>query len=289
MQYPDLRRGIMTSQEARANERVLVAGATGGVGQLTVAKLLEKGFPVRVLTRSAEKVQNMFDNQVEVAIGDIRQATTLPPAMQGVSYIICCTGTTAFPSAKWDFDKIDEVQGLESLIEWGKIYLDAQYRNAKAKNSPEQVDAQGVSNLVAIAPKDLKRFVFVSSCGILRKDKPPFSILNAFGVLDAKQKGEEAIIRSGLPYTIIRPGRLIDGPYTSYDLNTLLKATTGGKLGVVVGTGDTLSGDTSRIDVAAACVECLDNPTTEGKVFELVNQGARPSALDWGTLFSTLG
>src|SRR4028118_935199 len=164
---------------------------------------------------------------------------------------------------------------MGSLIEWSKIYLDSQYRSAKAKNSPEQVDAQGVSNLLAAAPKELKRFVFVSSCGILRKDKFPFSLLNSFGVLDAKQKGEEAIIRSGLPYTIIRPGRLIDGPYTSYDLNTLLKATTGGKLGVVVEIGDTLSGDTSRIDVASACVECLENPVTAGKVFELVNQGPR--------------
>lgn len=28
---------------------------------------------------------------------------------------------------------------------------------------------------------------------------------------------------SGLPYTILRPSRLTDGPYTSYDLNTLLQ------------------------------------------------------------------
>jgi uncharacterized protein YbjT (DUF2867 family) len=277
----------MTAQEARANERVLVTGATGGVGQLTVATLLEKGYQVRVLTRSAEKAQKMFDNRVEIAIGDIRQPTTLPPTVQNVTHIICATGTTAFPSAKWDFDNTDEVKGIGSLIEWSKIYLDSQYRNAKAKNSPEQVDAQGVSNLVAAAPKELKRFVFVSSCGILRKDKPPFSLLNAFGVLDAKHKGEEAIIRSGLPYTIIRPGRLIDGPFTSYDLNTLLKAKTGGKLGVVVGTGDTLSGDTSRIDVASACVECLENPVTAGKIFELVNQGPRPSVIDWAALLST--
>jgi uncharacterized protein YbjT (DUF2867 family) len=277
----------MTAQEARANERVLVTGATGGVGQLTVATLLEKGYQVRVLTRSAEKAQKMFDNRVEIAIGDIRQPTTLPPTVQNVTHIICATGTTAFPSAKWDFDNTDEVKGIGSLIEWSKIYLDSQYRNAKAKNSPEQVDAQGVSNLVAAAPKELKRFVFVSSCGILRKDKPPFSLLNAFGVLDAKHKGEEAIIRSGLPYTIIRPGRLIDGPFTSYDLNTLLKAKTGGKLGVVVGTGDTLSGDTSRIDVASACVECLNNPVTAGKIFELVNQGPRPSVIDWAALLST--
>ncbi len=278
----------MTSQEGRTQERVLVAGATGGVGQLTVAKLLEKGFPVRVLTRSAEKAQQMFDNRVEIALGDIRQPTTLPSAMQNLTHIICCTGTTALPSTKWDFDKSVELEGLGGLIEWGKIYLDSQYRLAKAKNSPDQVDAQGVSNLVIAAPKDLKRFVFVSSCGILRKDQPPFSLLNAFGVLDAKQKGEESIIRSGLPYTIIRPARLIDGPYTSYDLNTLLKAKTGGKLGVVVGTGDTLSGESSRIDVASACVECIDNRATEGKVFELVNQGQRPSEIDWTGLFSSL-
>lgn len=279
----------MAAREARTKERVLVAGATGGVGQLTVAKLLEKGFPVRVLTRNTQKAEKMFNNRVEIAVGDIRQPTTLPSAVQNVSYIICCTGTTAFPSTKWDFDNTDEAQGIGNLFEWGKIYLDAQYRRAKARNSPEQVDAQGVSNLVAVAPKELKRFVFVSSCGVLRKDKPPFSILNAFGVLDAKQQGEEVIINSGLPYTIIRPARLIDGPYTSYDLNTLLKATTGGKLGVVVGTGDTLSGDTSRIDVAAACVECIDRPATEGKVFELVNQGSRPSEINWAALFSTLG
>jgi uncharacterized protein YbjT (DUF2867 family) len=279
----------MTVQEARTQERVLVAGATGGVGQLTVAKLLEKGFPVRVLTRNTQKAEKMFNNRVEIAVGDIRQPTTLPSAVQNVSYIICCTGSTAFPSTKWDFDNTDEAQGIGNLFEWGKIYLDAQYRRDKARNSPEQVDAQGVSNLVAAAPKELKRFVFVSSCGVLRKDKPPFSILNAFGVLDAKQKGEEAIIHSGLPHTIIRPARLIDGPYTSYDLNTLVKATTGGKLGVVVGTGDTLSGDTSRIDVASACVECIARPATEGKVFELVNQGARPSEINWTALFSSLG
>jgi uncharacterized protein YbjT (DUF2867 family) len=278
----------MTSPTARTQERVLVAGATGGVGQLTVAKLLEKGFPVRVLTRNAEKARTMFDNRVEIAIGDIRQPTTLPPATQNITHIICCTGTTALPSNKWDFDTMDQGEGLGNLIEWGKIYLDADYRRTHARNSPEQVDAQGVSNLVNAAPQDLNRFVFISSCGVLRKDKPPFNLLNAFGVLDAKEKGEAASINSGLPYTIIRPARLIDGPYTSYDLNTLLKAKTNGKLGVVVGTGDTLNGETSRIDVAAACVECIEHPVTEGKVFELVNKGARPAKIDWTALFSSL-
>lgn len=278
----------MTSPLTSHQEWVLVAGATGGVGQLTVTKLLEKGYPVRVLTRSIAKAQRMFEHRVEIAIGDIRQPTTLAAATENINYIICCTGTTAFPSTKWDFDTLESEKRRGNLMEWAKIYLNTHYRLTHARNSPEQVDAQGVINLVNAAPQSLKRFVFISSCGVSRKNKPPFNILNAFGVLDAKQKGELAILNSGLPYTIIRPARLIDGPYTSYDLNTILKAKTHGKFSVVLGTGDNLVGESSRIDVASASVECLEYPVTEGKAFELINKGARPAKIDWATLFSHL-
>ena len=71
-------------------------------------------------------------------------------------------------------------------------------------------------------------------------------------------------------------------------LNTLLKATTAGKLNVVLGTGDTLLGDSSRIDVAAACVESLFYQNSVNKVFEMVNQGDRPTVIDWQNLFSQL-
>jgi len=43
------------------------------------------------------------------------------------------------------------------------------------------------------------------------------------GVLKFKHDVELALQASGLPYTILRPSRLTDGPYTSYDLNTLLQ------------------------------------------------------------------
>ncbi|GAA6616597.1 SDR family oxidoreductase [Scytonema sp. NUACC26] len=261
---------------------VLVAGATGGVGQLTVGKLLEKGLKVRVLTRNSAKAEKMFERKVEVAVGDTRDPSTLPTAVQDVAYIICCTGTTAFPSERWDFEP------KPNSIEWVQLLLNSSAREARAKNSPLKVDAQGVSHLVRAAPRNLKRFVFVSSCGVLHKSQFPYSILNAFGVLDAKLQGEEAIISSGLPYTIIRPGRLIDGPYTSYDLNTLLKATTESKSGVVLGTGDTLTGQTSRIDVAAACVECIQSQSAERKAFEIINKGKRPSVIDWDALFAQL-
>ena len=37
---------------------------------------------------------------------------------------------------------------------------------------------------------------------------------------------------------VIRPGRLTDGPYTSYDLNTLLKATAGIRRAAVLEQGE---------------------------------------------------
>ncbi|KAJ9558880.1 hypothetical protein OSB04_013494 [Centaurea solstitialis] len=68
--------------------------------------------------------------------------------------------------------------------------------------------------------------------------------------------GEDFVRNSGLPYTIIR---LTDGPYTSYDLNTLLKATA----------GDKLVGEVSRLVVAEACIQALDIDFTQGQIYEI--------------------
>ncbi len=270
----------------KAGSLVLVAGATGGVGQLAVAKLLTEGYKVRALTRSAEKAQTMFAGKVEIAVGDIREPQTLTAATEEITHLICATGTTALPSDRWDFKADLGSNPLEQIASWSKIYLNEDFRNANARNTPEAVDAIGVSNLVQAAPRTLQRFVFVSSCGVARKDQFPYSLLNAFGVLDAKGKGENAILRSGLPYTIIRPGQLTDGPYTSRDFNSLVQASTEGKAGVAMATGDTLNGQTSRIDVAAACVACLEIAAAENKAFEMISKGDRPSNIDWERLFA---
>ncbi|MDB9307612.1 SDR family oxidoreductase [Aphanizomenon sp. CS-733/32] len=261
---------------------ILVVGSTGGVGQLVVSKLLEKGLPVRILTRNAEKAAKMFNDNVEIAAGDICEPSSLTAAMVNITSIICCTGTTAFPSVRWEFNQ------TPNIFELGLAIFNPHFLEDKAKSTPTKVDTQGVINLISAAPNNLNRFVFVSSCGILRKYQFPFNILNLFGVLDAKEKGEQAIINSGIPYTIIRPGRLTDGPYTSYDLNTLFTATSKGKLNIIFGKGDTISGDTSRIDVAATCVESLFYQSSVNKVFEIVNQGNRPTIIDWQNLFSQL-
>eukprot|EP00983_Pelagomonas_calceolata_P046475 1140195-Pelagomonas_calceolata.AAC.1 len=44
------------------------------------------------------------------------------------------------------------------------------------------------------------------------------------GVLKYKRDAEELLMKSGLPWTIIRPSRLTDGPYTSFDYHKDLQA-----------------------------------------------------------------
>ncbi|KAI9196973.1 hypothetical protein LWI28_028678 [Acer negundo] len=202
-----------------SSKLVLVIGGSGGVGQLVVASLLRRNIKSRLLVRDPEKVSSLFGEQdeetLQVYTGDTRNPKDLDPSIfEGVTHVICCTGTTAFPSKRWDGD-----------------------------NTPEKVDWEGVRNLVSALPSSVKRIVLVSSVGVTKFNELPWSIMNLFGVLKYKKMGEDFVRKSGLPFTIIRPGRLTDGPYTSYDLNTLLKATAGKRRAVVIGQGDKLVGE----------------------------------------------
>lgn len=116
----------------------------------------------------------------------------------------------------------------------------------------------------------LKRFLLVTSAGVERQAQFPWLVLNLYGVLSFKRAAELALEESGLPFTILRPSRLVDGPYTSKDLNTLLKATSEaqGLTGVAVALGDALGkSQASRVAVAEACVQALQSEAAEGRAF----------------------
>lgn len=64
-------------------KRVLVIGGTGFLGQFVVQSLIDAGFPVSVLARSAAKARSIFDDIVDVREGDVARRETLLPAMAG--------------------------------------------------------------------------------------------------------------------------------------------------------------------------------------------------------------
>ncbi|EEH54455.1 uncharacterized protein MICPUCDRAFT_20482, partial [Micromonas pusilla CCMP1545] len=251
---------------------VLVVGSTGGVGQLVVAKLLESGFRVKALARSEESARALFadafasdDDAFEVVTGvDLRDAAALERsgACVGVDAIVSCVGTTAFPSARW-----------------------------RDGNGPEATDF--VSGAFYTLSPNARRIVLVSSIGVTRTDRMPFLVLNLFGVLKFKAMGEQAVVDSGIPYTILRPGRLTDGPYTSYDVNTVLRATSGTRRAVDLRLGDDLlPEETSRIVVADAAVAALSSAACVGKGYCLGTREGEGPGSDfgkWDALFEGAG
>ncbi len=163
------------------DSKILVAGATGGVGEQVVRQLLAAGRAVRILVRDEAKATKLFadterSDQLEFVVGDVRHPETLGPAFAGMSHVICATGSRA------------PIGG----------------------NAPKNVDYEGVSNLVDAAKvAGVTRFLLVSSMSVTKSNH----FLNAFGqVLTWKLRGENVLRASGLPYTIVRPGGLKDDP-----------------------------------------------------------------------------
>ena len=68
-----MKRGLMSTRP-----RVLVTGVTGYVGGLLVPRLLQAGYPVRVMARDPQRLQGRsWFEQVEVAKGDVLSPGTL--------------------------------------------------------------------------------------------------------------------------------------------------------------------------------------------------------------------
>lgn len=67
----------------RMNKRILVIGATGMLGEPVARRLKGDAFEVRVLSRFADKAEELFGSSFELACGDVNDKESLEGAMQG--------------------------------------------------------------------------------------------------------------------------------------------------------------------------------------------------------------
>jgi uncharacterized protein YbjT (DUF2867 family) len=207
-------------------DRVLVAGASGGTGRELLALLREREYTVVALTSSSEKSETLaVMGADEVVVGDLMRSGDARRAAGSCDAVLCAVGSSPRPSMLWN----------------------------------DLVDGTGVKNLVDAASKaDISTFVLESSIGVgSSKSGPPGWFRRLLGpVLDAKGEAEHHLQRSGLTYTILRPGGLTDNLATG---------------DVVVGEGGpTVTGSIPRADVARLMIAALDTPDAEDRVFEIV-------------------
>lgn len=116
-------------------------------------------------------------------------------------------------------------------------------------------------------------FVRIMLNNVVTGFKAPWS--KALGMMDMKFAGEQALRQSGLAYTIVRPGRLLDGPLDSAP--AFIGQTNSHFMS---GAGST------RADVAAVCVRAALDPRARNCTFELAC--GKPSAAPVADLFGEL-
>jgi len=153
--------------------------------------------------------------------------------------------------------------------------------------TPEEVDWLGAKLQIDAAKEaGVSQFVFVSSMG----GTQPENFLNTIGKLEDgsggdillwKRKAERYLAESGVPYTIIHPGGLVDSA--------------AGKRELTVDVDDNLlsmkSRQVPRADVARVCCAALFDPAALNKSFDLASkpEGEGEVSTDAAVVFETLG
>jgi nucleoside-diphosphate-sugar epimerase len=201
---------------------VVVAGGHGKIGLRLLRILHQSGHRGRGLIRKEEQAAALRSAGGEPAIADLESVSVpdLSIAIKGADAVVFAAG--AGPGSGED-------------RKWS-------------------MDYGGAVKLVQAAQREnIKRYVIVSSMGAA--DPEAAGAEGAFAVyLQAKHDADEQVKKSGLDYTVVRPGRLTDDGGTG-------QVTIGQRLD---------RGEIPRDDVAEVLFAVLSDDGTIGKDFDVI-------------------
>ncbi|MDE1177432.1 MAG: SDR family oxidoreductase [Edaphobacter sp.] len=163
--------------------KLIVLGATGGIGLETVRQAIEDGHSVTAFVRSPERLKP-FGNRITVKQGDLLNSIELAKAISGHDAILSGFGPRV-PVSKADANLLRDF---------------------------------ATTLTTAMQHADIRRAVIVSTA-FLFKDSivPPTYLLGRLffpGVVIDATAMEQIIAESGLDWTIVRPPQLTDKPLT---------------------------------------------------------------------------
>jgi len=197
---------------------ILVAGGHGQIALTLLELLAAEGHRARGLIRKPEQAPDLEARGAVPVLGDLEQDPSLAPYVEGADAVVFAAG--AGPGSGAARKRTVDLGGAVKLIE-------------------------------AAQQTGVRRYVMISSVGA---HNPTAGTGPMRPYLEAKAEADEALVKSGLEWTIVRPGPLTDDPPTG-----LVRVSTelGGRAPV------------PRADVAAVVAEVLRAPNTIGVTFEL--------------------
>lgn len=174
---------VQTDCKIRAIMRVLIIGASKGIGLETTRQALDAGHDVRALARSANAIA-ISHSSLEKMPGDALKTEDVEAALAGVDVVIQTLGV-----------------GLGDLLHPVHLFSDATRVLVAAMRK------QGVKRLISVTGFGAGD----SGASISYLQRLPFQIV--FGrAYDDKTLQEKFIKESQLEWTIVRPGVLTNGP-----------------------------------------------------------------------------
>ena len=235
----------------KQREKVLVTGGTGFLGNGLIRRLINEGYPVRVLARKLSKIEHVKAMGVEIFFGDVADLESLTVAFQGIDLVLHAAADTA--------------------------------GNAKAG---ELSTIQGTRNVTDLCRQfKVKKLVYISSCsvyGVADYKKGHFvteeSSLERFperrghyslAKLKAEQIVTEAMEDKRLPIVCLRPGTYF-GP--GGDIFTpMMGFAVGHKLFAIIGKGDFTLPLVSVDNLVDAIIMVMQKSEGNGKVYNVVD------------------
>ncbi|RUO24078.1 NAD(P)-dependent oxidoreductase [Aliidiomarina minuta] len=201
--------------------QVSVIGANGKIGKQLVAKLhQDPQHDVVALVRKQEQLDKLGEQGINACLLDLTASVAdIAAALSGSDAVVFAAGSGA--STEDDMTLRIDLDGAVKSIE-------------------------------AAQQAGIKRFVMVSAMQAHNRENWHPDLVPYFV---AKHYADRELIRSGLAYTIVRPGALVDEEAT-------------GKVSIA---GDLEPGSITRADVASVVHQLIDKPNTAGKAFDLIN------------------
>ena len=230
---------------------IAVIGANGRTGTLCVTGCIERGIPVRALTRSGVLGTGSDSSLLSVTACDVKDPSSLQAGVAGCRGVIYAASASKKGGNAHAVDNVGVVAAAEACI----------------------------SNKVP-------RFVVFTSTAVTRPNSLGYKFTNVLGgIMDEKLQGEQGVIAAyhqASPqvssYTIIRPGGL-DEPK-----NVML-----GPSALEISQGDALAGIVSRPDLAQVAIEAALSaaPNVRNTSFELYyTSSVQPCETRFKTLLS---